>query len=508
MTRMSIRSTRKRKQTVKDTTKLDLKIHIKNFGPVSEGSIHLKPLTIFIGPNNSGKSYVATLIHSIISAQNKSNIFRMASGKVPKDALQKYDSCMRDLYEFVEQNKGKQSFKVPLNIIRKVHYTVRDLFNDTLEYELNRNFGANINNLIRNQQKSSHISISNSSQLDITLGSKLKTKSSNKTKTQYEFRTEHKTHKYDLVKEKNHVVMNMAPYGSSLFRYGIDIMLMNEITSNVLTSHIPENSYYFPAARSGILQGHKALSASIVQSATFAGIQSFSEIPQLSGTVSDFISNIITINKDKGLFSTIDERFDSRLFSNIAEQLEKELFQGHITLSDSSKNITPEIKYTTKNYAIPLHRTSSTISEIAPFTLYLKHIVGRNSLLIIEEPEAHLHPANQIIFAKYIVKMIQAGLNIIITTHSVILLEQLGKHILAGKIDPKIRNKKLPLYKEDFLSAQDVSPYVFVKQGMDNHRIDPIEMNDEDGISQEEFVKVTLGLHDETLKLQKYLQDL
>ena len=220
-----------------------------------------------------------------------------------------------------------------------------------------------------------------------------------------------------------------------------------------------------------------------------------STIPS-TGTVSDFISNIITINKDNGIFS------------DIAKQLEKELFHGHVTLSDSSKNTTPEIKYTTKNYAIPLHRTSSTISEIAPFTLYLKHIVGRNSLLIIEEPEAHLHPANQIIFAKYIVKMIQDGLNIIITTHSVVLLEQLGKHILAGKIDPKIRNKKLPLYKEDFLPAQDVSPYVFVKQGMDNHRIDPIEMNDEDGIPQEEFVKVTLGLHDETLKLQKYLQDL
>ena len=494
---MSIRSTRKRKQTVKDTTKLDLKIHIKNFGPVSEGSIHLKPLTIFIGPNNSGKSYVATLIHSIISAQNKSKSLQIFARKVQEDALQKYNLCMQDLHKFAEQNKGKQSFKVPLLITKNTHnYIVKDFFNDTLEYELTRNFGASINNLIRNQQKSSHISVSDSNQLDITLGSKLKTKSANKIKTQYEFRIDHKAHEDYLVREKNCVVMNMVTYDSDIFPYKIVDMLKNEISSNALTSHILENSYYFPAARSGMLQGYKALSASIVQSATFAGIRSFSEIPQLSGTVSDFISNIITINKDNGVFS------------NIAEQLEEELFQGHIILSNSSKNTTPEIRYTTKNYAIPLHRTSSTISEIAPFTLYLKHIVGRNSLLIIEEPEAHIHPANQIIFAKYIVKMIRAGLNIIITTHSVFLLEQLGKHILAGKIDPKIRNKKLPSYKEDFLLADDVSPYVFVKQGMDKHRIDPIEMNDEEGISQEEFVKVTMGLHDETLKLQKYLQDL
>ena len=92
---------RAHEHTDKSTTKLDFKINIKNFGPVSKGHIHLKPLTIFIGPNNSGKSYVATLIHSIISAQNKSKLFRIPARNVPKDVLRKYDSCMLDLYEFV-----------------------------------------------------------------------------------------------------------------------------------------------------------------------------------------------------------------------------------------------------------------------------------------------------------------------------------------------------------------------------------------------------------------------
>ena len=43
-------------------------IHIKDFGPVSDAKITLRPLTVFVGPNNSGKSYTATLIHSIISS--------------------------------------------------------------------------------------------------------------------------------------------------------------------------------------------------------------------------------------------------------------------------------------------------------------------------------------------------------------------------------------------------------------------------------------------------------
>lgn len=47
--------------------KLDLELGIRDFGPIREGRIRLRPLTIFIGPNNSGKSYAALLARSVIS---------------------------------------------------------------------------------------------------------------------------------------------------------------------------------------------------------------------------------------------------------------------------------------------------------------------------------------------------------------------------------------------------------------------------------------------------------
>lgn len=50
----------RRRGKINQTAKMDIKINIKDFGSVSQGNIHLKPLTIFIGPNNSGKSYVAS----------------------------------------------------------------------------------------------------------------------------------------------------------------------------------------------------------------------------------------------------------------------------------------------------------------------------------------------------------------------------------------------------------------------------------------------------------------
>jgi AAA ATPase domain len=43
----------------------NLRISVENFGPVRRGEFELKPLTIFIGPNNSGKSYLAHLVYVV-----------------------------------------------------------------------------------------------------------------------------------------------------------------------------------------------------------------------------------------------------------------------------------------------------------------------------------------------------------------------------------------------------------------------------------------------------------
>ena len=40
-------------------------ITIENFGPISKGTINLKPLTIFVGPNGCGKSHAAALFYTM-----------------------------------------------------------------------------------------------------------------------------------------------------------------------------------------------------------------------------------------------------------------------------------------------------------------------------------------------------------------------------------------------------------------------------------------------------------
>ena len=48
------------------TTHKNLILDVENFGPIAEAkNIDLKPMTVFVGPSNSGKSYLAILLYAI-----------------------------------------------------------------------------------------------------------------------------------------------------------------------------------------------------------------------------------------------------------------------------------------------------------------------------------------------------------------------------------------------------------------------------------------------------------
>ncbi len=69
------------------------------------------------------------------------------------------------------------------------------------------------------------------------------------------------------------------------------------------------------------------------------------------------------------------------------------------------------------------------ISEFAPIILYLRHRVDQGDVLIIEEPEAHLHPSMQITLTRQLAALVNAGVRIIVTTHSTWMLKELANLI-------------------------------------------------------------------------------
>lgn len=454
-------------------------IHIKDFGPVSDAKITLRPLTVFVGPNNSGKSYTAMLIHSIVSSYRNDFPYPF------------YRRHMSDeLYDLYEQLGNKIKTKTTTTINSEINNYAKTLIKrleKDIPEQIQRNFNSNLKDVVRINTTAFNISMPRSG---ISI--------------EYEDGACNITHpnltlKADIVFEKQ--TRNVNTYvdtdGSIIFKVPTGLRpdtfftlfdkLQSVVNSKIL-GPIPTYSYYLPAARSGILQGHNAITASVIRGAPYAGIEG-TQIPPLSGVTADFISSIITMPREKSNLSKHIEGLDSRILS------------GSIAVA-TDKHRLPQIKYKFLNQDIPLHRTSSTVSELAPFVLYLKHIVNKGSLLIVEEPEAHLHPANQIILARYIARLVRAGLKILITTHSHFILEQLSILLQASTTDAETRNS-IDLRDDEYLNENDVSTYFFSEIERGNHIAKPIECTTTDGISQEDFVKIQQVLYDQTIRVEK-----
>ena len=485
---------------------INLNLAVRNFGPVTRGHINIKPLTILIGPNNSGKSYVAMLLRSILATQNRVTSAHMgvrSATESCKEMLKKKHK--EDKYKMVITKQ--ESKKILTALLEKEVGPV-------LERQIARDFGTVTHRLVQTGKGSSSIEVSEQDpdsstvrKIYIKLGKDLSVKTTLKPtghvvevvpwSRYYHVNTDERSRHENnaerraiddtyITLDELHLVRARVGDDPEIVCRLCAVEVTDSVSSQFCFKTAPGNTYYFPAARSGILQGHKALSASIVANAPYGGIEPF-EIPQITGVVADFISQIILLGSAKGPFATM------------ANEMESEMFGGNIVLDTPTKNEYPEITYRYNGSVLPLHRCSSTISEIAPLSLHLKHAVDENSFLIIEEPEAHLHPANQIVLAKYIVKLIRSGVNILITTHSIFLLDKLGKYMMAGNLRPEQRLTDLEYGQDGFLTQDEVSVHLFERRPDGGHQTRQVERDDEYGISQEEFVKVSEVLHRETI---------
>ena len=110
---------------------------------------------------------------------------------------------------------------------------------------------------------------------------------------------------------------------------------------------------------------------------------------------------------------------------------------------------------------------------------YLRHSAGQYNALFVDEPELNLHPKNQILLAKIFVKMINAGLRLVISTHSDYIIREINNMIMADGLnkagDKIITNKG---YDESLCLSQDkFAPYLFHKGENGKVKVGPLEVD-------------------------------
>lgn len=265
--------------------------------------------------------------------------------------------------------------------------------------------------------------------------------------------------------------------------------------------------HYLPASRSGILQAYRVITQAIIQTAPLAPIRGF-EI-RVSGIIADFLGKLIMLGKSEKL-TQMHERNIVR--KELMNYFEEKILEGKLESVKSTEIEIPDIMYLLSvNHGIPITRTSSMVSELAPLVLFIKYgIVEKGDIVIIEEPEAHLHPEVQAELAKILTKLInELNLQIIITTHSEILLSKLSNLISLNILSDEELLKR-NYSRSETLSPQKVSVYLFKKVDEDIV-IEQINVT-EDGIPDHVFRKVIEELYEETMdtyySIQKFKQKL
>ena len=178
--------------------------------------------------------------------------------------------------------------------------------------------------------------------------------------------------------------------------------------------------------------------------------------------------------------------------------LERDLLKGTISISGNPSQ-DPTMYYETGSLRIPVQHASSMVAELAPLYLWIERVLEPGDVLIIDEPEAHLHPENQRRIARVLVRLVNSGVNVICATHSSLILHQMSNHILAASASEKKRGE-LGFTDDDMLKVDDIGGYLF-RLCEDGARIEPLEIDDTFGVSEDEFVKVADNIGDETYKL-------
>ncbi len=161
-----------------------------------------------------------------------------------------------------------------------------------------------------------------------------------------------------------------------------------------------------------------------------------------------------------------------------------QLLGGNFKLVNGQVFYLPQKERNRSQVLVPFYLASSAIKSMFLLDLYINCLAEKNGLLIIDEPELNLHPDNQRKMASLLARLVNAGVKVLITTHSDYIIRELNNRImLSNDIENKeeIMNKN-SILTEDILLPEQVKAFV-VKN---NHSIQEIPV-DKYGINLQIF---------------------
>jgi predicted ATP-dependent endonuclease of OLD family len=390
-----------------------MEIELKNIGLLRHANVQINGLTIIAGENDTGKSTVGKTIFAIIKAftrysedfaqDNKKNIFKKLDNVYFR--LRRSSVLYNELREEFYPPKVFKELEYFLNI---GDFEGLDLFlNKKIELvnslEINERVKHDLVDRIINIRSAINYSSEQSdyirNALNLALLSEFGSQISNK------FSSEIST---ISCKENNNSILNVSLSQDKVINIDyIDELFYKEAT-------------YIESPL--VLQMYDAISKS---NAFFDDEEILSNTPSNIGVsrprIVFHMKDLIAKMENAQYYKSYNADGDSVLSNKVSS-----IINGDVSFIKEQKDFVFFKNINSKQVPIKSNNLATGIKSFGILQLLLKAgLIHEQSLIIIDEPEIHLHPKWQVEYCRIIVELVKKDVSVIVTTHSPYVLQAL-----------------------------------------------------------------------------------
>jgi len=398
-----------------------MKITVHDLGIIDKAEIDLRPLTVFIGNNGTGKTWTAYTLASVFSGYG---FEKYLGAYVGNRTRQKYPI----LDDLVQQLINEGSAKI--DMVKFADNYLELYINDVASMA-----SGWMNSFMASERADFEIL-----RLNIIL-----------TESKEMLIEKMKAFSLEDSMAKESVKATKEKGDSTLYFYTKD-NVSDKLSENIVR-HFSIGTVFFILHR---LFYHSVYLFPTERTMFLPSVITIKKTEDLPTPIQHFLE-IITLSSD-----VVKKDMKNQPYIKLAKMLETEILQGKVDFN-TSKLKKELLFHVSKNLKLEMTVASSMIKELAPLALYLKNLAEPGDLLIIDEPEMNLHPAAQVQLIEFFAMLVNAGLNILITTHSPYIVDHLANLMQAAKHKNKKKIKKLFYLEktEAFISQDKVSVYLF-----------------------------------------------
>lgn len=178
--------------------------------------------------------------------------------------------------------------------------------------------------------------------------------------------------------------------------------------------------------------------------------KAYQSYPQPIGDNLDFIRQLEDIAKKKSFIA----KEHPEVLHNFAD-----IIGGEYAVTE-----TDQLHYTPKNTQLKLKmdESSSAARSLLDIGFYLRHVARKGDLLMVDEPELNLHPANQRRIARLFARLVNLGVKVFITTHSDYIIKELNTLIMLNHDKPHLKRiaKENGYRQSELIRSDQVKVYM------------------------------------------------